>query len=81
MPRWWKLTLLWVLSLVFVGALTAAAQAQRGQPPMVDSLTLESPTVLTGSDVGFRLERVRDGVPVGQVVVRIGGRWVEPQSR
>jgi hypothetical protein len=31
--------------------------------------------------VGFRLERVRDGVPVGQVVVRIDGRWVEPQSR
>ena len=77
----WKLPLLWVLSLVLVSALTAAAQAQRGQPPSSDSWVLQGPTVLTGADVGFRLERVRDGVPIGQVVVRIDGRWVEPQAR
>jgi hypothetical protein len=81
MPRWWKMALLWVLSLVLVSALTAAARAQRGQPPSSDSWVLQGPTVLTGADVGFRLERVRDGVPVGQVVVRIDGRWVEPQAR
>jgi hypothetical protein len=81
MPRWWKLTLLWVLSLVLVSALTAAAQAQRGQPTLADSWILQSPTILTGADLGFRLERVREGVPVGQVVVRIDGRWVEPQAR
>lgn len=53
MPRW-KLGLLWALSLVVVTALTAAAQARRGQPSGNDFLTLESPTVLTGPDVGFR---------------------------
>jgi len=77
----WKLALLWTFSLILVGALTAAAQAQRGQPNIPGAFTLESPTILTGADVGFRLERVREGVPVGRVVVRVDGRWVEPQAR
>jgi hypothetical protein len=81
MPRWWKWALLWAFSLVLMSALTAAAQARRGVPNTPDPFVLESPTILTGSDVGFRLERVRDGVPVGHVVVRVDGRWVEPQAR
>jgi hypothetical protein len=79
--RRWKLALLWAFSLILVSALTAAAQAQLGRPNLPDAFTLESPTILTGADVGFRLVRVRDGVPVGRVVVRIDGRWVEPQDR
>jgi hypothetical protein len=81
LARWWKLLLLWALSLVLVSAITAAAQARQGRPNVPDAFTLESPTILTGADVGFRLIRVRDGVPVGQMVVRIDGRWVEPQAR
>jgi hypothetical protein len=76
----WRLLVLWVLSLGIVGVLTAAAQVP---PPSRNPQTflLDSPTILSGDDVGFRLERVRDGVPVGRVVVRIDGRWVEPQTR
>lgn len=79
MPRGWKLLLLWAMSLVVVGALSAAAQGQRGRPN-AGLFTLESPTFLAGDDIGFRLERLRDGVPIGRVVVRIDGRWVEPQA-
>lgn len=36
--------------------------------------------VLSGSDVGFRIDgRSRDGVPIGALVVRIDGKWVSPQ--
>ena len=78
---WWKLAVLWALSLVVAGAVTAFAQGRRGVPSTQDGLVLESPTILTGPDVGFRLERIRDGVPVGHVVVKVGGTWVEPQAR
>jgi hypothetical protein len=60
---------------------TVLAQGRRGVPPAPDAFVLEAPTILTGPDVGFRLERVRDGVPVGHVVVKVDGRWVEPQAR
>ena len=38
------------------------------------------PTVLSGQDLGFRVDGIgRDGVPVGALVVRVGGKWVTPQ--
>jgi hypothetical protein len=77
--RWWKLALLWTVSLILVSAMTAAAQLPREAAPIEDPL--EGSTILMGGDVGFRLERVRDGVPIGHVVVRIDGRWVAPQAR
>jgi len=77
--RDWRLVVLWAVSLAIGGVLTAAAQDSRLRNPQ--TLLLDSPTILTGDDVGFRLERMRDGVPVGRVVVRVDGRWVEPQAR
>ena len=79
--RGWTLPVLWVASLVAVSALTAGAQAPRQPPVSREAPLLANPTILTGEDVGFRLERVRDGVPVGRVVIRVDGRWIEPQSR
>jgi hypothetical protein len=81
LPGWWKLAVLWAFSLMLASGVTAFAQGRRGVPPAPDAFVLESPTILTGPDVGFRLERVRDGVPVGHVVVKVDGRWVEPQAR
>ena len=38
------------------------------------------PRVLSGSDLGFRIDRIaRDGVPVGALVVRVDGKWIAPQ--
>lgn len=38
------------------------------------------PRVLSGSDLGFRIDGMsRDGVPIGTLVVRVDGKWVPPQ--
>ena len=80
-PRVWKLALAWMLSLVTVGAIasvltTAQARLQApGEPPLIT----EGTTILSGNNIGFRLERTEDGVPIGTLVVRVDGRWVEPE--
>jgi hypothetical protein len=53
--------MIWALSIM-----ATAAMAQR--------LTI-SPTLVSGNDVGFRIERTVDGVPFGRLVVRVDGRW------
>lgn len=40
----------------------------------------EPPVVLSGTDLGFRVEGPRDGDRVGRLVVRIDGQWVEAAS-
>lgn len=63
-------------SLIALGA-TATAAAQRVLVPGVGA-TPQEPEVLSGSDLGFRVERVeRDGARVGTLVVRVDGNWVE----
>jgi hypothetical protein len=75
LTRHWKLVILWALSLVVAGVMSSAAQAQRGTPGV--NLLTESPKVVSGNDVGFRIERTQDGIPVGRVVIRVDGRWVD----
>lgn len=80
--RVWKLALAWMLSVVAVGAIASvftSAQApgsMRGQTPLMT----EGTTILSGSDIGFRLERTQNGVPIGTLVVRVDGRWVEARG-
>jgi len=69
----WKIALLWLISLVFVGGLSAFA-AQRSLPLPPTTL----PQIVSGNDVGFRIDRMREGVPMGTIVVRVNGAWVEP---
>jgi hypothetical protein len=44
-----------------------------------DVLTLEAPTVIAGSDLGFRVESTKNNIAVGKIVIRVNGRWVEAQ--
>jgi hypothetical protein len=37
------------------------------------------PRVMTGADVGFRVEGLRGNTPVGRIVVRVNGEWVEAE--
>lgn len=37
------------------------------------------PTVLSGADIGFRVEGRKGNTPVGTLVVRANGQWVEVQ--
>ena len=60
-----------LVSLLGSGA-ASAATAAAGQT--------NEPRVLTGSDLGFRIDgTARDGAPVGAIVLRIDGKWVSPQ--
>ncbi|MGB7219756.1 MAG: hypothetical protein WBD07_13240 [Vicinamibacterales bacterium] len=42
-------------------------------------LTVREPVVLSGGDIGFQVDSQRGGVPVGKIVVRVDGKWVEAQ--
>lgn len=59
-----------VLMVVLAGAWTYA-QSVAIQPV--------TPTVLSGADVGFRVEGNRGGMPVGTLVVKVNGQWVEAE--
>ena len=63
-----------LIAVFMIVSLTAAwtyAQSFRVQPV--------PPTILSGPDVGFRVEGQRGNVPVGKLVVRINGQWVEAE--
>lgn len=82
LSRQWKTAILWTLSLLAVGAISSRAQGQRRDQASIRPTQI--PTVLSGSDVGFRVERTEDGLLAGRLVVRVDGRWVEttiPSSR
>jgi hypothetical protein len=67
---------------VFLVVATVWAAAQVTRPPSETALQpmdLVAPTVISGSDLGFRIETSQDNIPVGRLVVRIGGRWVDAQ--
>jgi hypothetical protein len=57
------LVVIWLASLVGVGVWAQTPSQQQ---------------VISGSDFGFRVERQEhDGTPIGRLVVRVNGQWVE----
>lgn len=71
MPFRTRIGLVVIVVLVAIGV-WASAQVRQQQ-------RVEPPIVLSGSDIGFRVES-RDGkTPVGKLVVRVDGQWVEVQ--
>lgn len=65
-----SLALLWVVSLFVVASVV---KAQVFEAPRL----LPEPRILSGADVGFRIEAEQGGVAVGRVMVRIDGKWIE----
>jgi hypothetical protein len=57
------------IGLVAVGT-WVYAQAYGAQPVQ--------PTVISGNDIGFRIEGTRGDTPIGTLVIRVNGEWVEP---
>jgi hypothetical protein len=45
---------------------------------MVNPVT---PRVVTGADLGFRVEGLRGGTPVGTVVIRVNDEWVQAEVK
>jgi hypothetical protein len=60
-----------VFALLSVVAATAWVTAQ------ALAVTPVAPKIMTGSDVGFRVEGLRGNTPVGKIVVKVNGEWVE----
>jgi hypothetical protein len=77
LTRYWEMAVVWALSLLAAGAISSSVQAQRNQGQLGFNIITEGPTIASGSDLGFRIERTQDGIPVGKVVVRVDGRWVD----
>jgi hypothetical protein len=76
------LVVVWVVSMLAAGMW---AYAQAPLPPAVprspqSGLPSEAPTVISGSDLGFRVENRRGNTVVGRFVVRVNGRWLEIQE-
>ena len=68
------LAMLWAASIITATVVTAQVRPFRMEP-------LPEPTVLSGADIGFRVEGTINGVPAGRLVVRTrNGEWVEPRS-
>ena len=67
---------LWpVVSLALALALGAVALAQpRSGPPALE------PNVVSGADIGFRIDGFDGRQPIGTLVVKVNGRWVEPKT-
>ena len=61
---------LWLTSLVGVSAV-------REQSVQVVPLDAK---ILSGGDIGFRIDSMQGNVPVGTFVIRLNGKWVEPRS-
>ena len=62
---------LWIASLLGVGVVTfAQSQAKELRP-------LREPRVLTGGDIGFRVDGIYGEMPTGTIVIRVNGQWVE----
>lgn len=80
--RVWKLTLAWMLSLVAVGAIASVLTSAQARAPIpgLPPLITEGMTIVSGNDIGFRVDRTRDGVQIGTLVVRVNGRWVEADT-
>jgi hypothetical protein len=74
---------IWMVS-VFAAGLCSHAQAPLQQPDVRQPPSAQqpgvSPTVISGNDIGFRIDRRRGSTPVGTLVVRINGQWVEPEQ-
>jgi hypothetical protein len=81
---------LWVMSLIVVGILAQAQAPLRpaplppaplppapGQTPLPPTT---APIVVSGNDIGFRIEGQSGGNPIGTLVIRINGVWVEAKS-
>ena len=67
-PLTLKAALAWVLSLIVVLVGSQWMSAQTTNPPA---------RIVSGSDVGFRIDSERNGVPTGHFVIRVNGNWVE----
>lgn len=60
-----------LLLAIVAGGTWVVAQAVQPKPVF--------PNVISGNDIGFRVESHKGARPVGRIVIRVNGQWVEPE--
>lgn len=63
-----------IVGVLWIASLVAVATA-REQTAKVVPLDFQ---ILSGGDIGFRVHSMQGNVPVGTLVIRWKGQWVEP---
>jgi hypothetical protein len=66
------------VTVLLVGLVGGWVSAQVFQAPRL--VPVQPPIVLSGSDIGFRVEARSGDAQVGTLVVRVDGQWVPAQS-
>lgn len=66
-----------VISVLWVASLVAVGVAAQGQTQAREYRPLPEPKVMSGADLGFRVEAMYGEVPTGVIVLRVNDRWVE----
>ena len=46
-------------------------------PGVRNAPTLPEPRIASGPDFGFRIEADQKGTPIGKLVIRVDGKWIE----
>jgi hypothetical protein len=65
-----------LLMIPFIlGALLVAGVWLRAQ-----TIQPQAPTIISGPDLGFRVDSRKGNTPVGVLVVRINGQWIGVES-
>jgi hypothetical protein len=67
---------LWVVSM-FAAGMWGHAQTTLPPPRLAPPQGQPQQTVISGSDLGFRVDGRKGNTPLGRFVVRIDGQWVE----
>jgi len=63
---------------IFVAAIVIASWSYaQGTTAQLKQLQGVEPEVVSGADIGFRIQGHRNGKPVGTLVVRVNGEWQE----
>jgi hypothetical protein len=70
-----------LIILVVILSATFMAGATLGHAQNTEIVPVSTPTVLSGTDLGFRVEARQGNALVGTLVVRVNGQWVETQYR
>jgi heme A synthase len=79
MRKWIGVGLIWVVTVVATGLWVHAQGTPRVIPsPRSGPNDSEIPTIISGNDIGFRVESwSKDGTPIGRIVVHQEGKWVD----
>ncbi len=78
MRKWIGVSIVSTVTLIASGLWAHAQQVLPNNPRLNPPAALQPAQIISGADIGFRVDSISpDGAPVGRLVVRQKGQWVE----